>query len=68
MESEVRLHGLLRAGDTLETRAVVAENIEKNGHLIVTLDFAILANQTLAMSGKHWAIYEPRQVREKARG
>jgi acyl dehydratase len=67
IESAVRLHGLLRAGDTLETRAVVTENIEKNGHLIVTLAFAILANETLAMSGEHWAIYEPRQVREKAR-
>jgi acyl dehydratase len=67
VESEVRLHGLLRAGDTLETRAVVAENVEKNGHLIVALDFVILANEVLAMSGRHWAIYEPRQVREKTR-
>jgi acyl dehydratase len=66
LESSVRLHALLRDGDTLETRAIVAENVEKNGHLIVTLDFAILANTTLAMSGKHCAIYEPRQVREKA--
>jgi len=65
LESAVRLHSILRDGDTLETRAVVAENIEKNGHLIVTLDFAVLANTTLAMSGKHWAIYEPRQVRTR---
>jgi hypothetical protein len=62
-ESEVRLHGLLRDGDTLETRGVVAENYEKGGHLIVSFDFTIGAGERLVMSGRHWAIYEPRQVR-----
>lgn len=62
-ESDVRLHGLLRDGQTLETRARVAENFERKGHLTVALDFAVLADGKLAMSGRHWAIYEPRQVR-----
>jgi acyl dehydratase len=66
VESDIRLHGLLRHGETLETRAVVAENIEKNGHLIVAFDFAVLASDRLAMSGRHRAIYAPRQVREVA--
>lgn len=63
-ESDVRLHGLLRDGQQLETRARVAENFERKGHLTVSLDFAVLADGKLAMSGRHWAIYEPRQVRE----
>ena len=67
VESEIRLHGLLGDGETLETRAAVAENVEKNGHLIVTLDFLVLANDRLAMSGQHWAIYEPRQVRQASK-
>jgi len=62
-ESDVRLHGLIRHGDQLETRARVFENFERKGHLIVSLDFAILGGGRLAMSGRHWAIYEPRQVR-----
>jgi acyl dehydratase len=62
-ESDIRLHGLMQHGDTLETRARVAENFERKGHLTVSLDFAILASGKLAMSGRHWAIYEPRQVR-----
>ena len=64
LESDARLHGLIRDGEWLETRAVVAENIERNGHRIVTLDFTVSSRGRLAMSGRHWAIYEPRQVRE----
>jgi hypothetical protein len=66
LESDARLHGLIRDGEWLETRAVVTGNIEKNGHLIVTLDFTVSSRDRLAMSGRHWAIYEPRQVRETA--
>ncbi len=66
LESDVRLHGLIRDGEWLETRATVAENLEKNGHRIVTLDFTVSSRDRLAMSGRHWAIYEPRQVRERA--
>ena len=65
-ESAIRLHGLLHDGETLETRAMVAENFESKGHLIVKLDFTISTGPRLIMSGQHWAIYEPRQVREKA--
>jgi hypothetical protein len=65
-ESEIRLHGLLLDGDTLEARGVVAENFEKGGHRIVSFDFTISASEKLVMSGRHWAIYEPRQVREKS--
>lgn len=66
LESDARLHSLIRDGEWLETRASVAENIERNGHRIVTLDFTVSSRDRLAMSGRHWAIYEPRQVREKA--
>jgi acyl dehydratase len=67
VESAVRLHGLLTEGDQFQTRAIVAENEEKNGHLIVALDFTVHARDGLIMSGRHWAIYEPRQVREKGK-
>lgn len=63
-ESEVRLHALLNDGEELETRATVADNFEKGGHLIVALDFTISSGAKLVMSGRHWAIYEPRQVRQ----
>ena len=65
LESDVRLHGLIRDGEQLETRGLVVANEEKNGHLIVTLDFTVSSRERLAMSGRHWAIYEPRQVRER---
>jgi hypothetical protein len=66
LESDVRLHGLIRDGELMETRGEVVENLEKNGHRIVTLDFTVSSRERLAMSGRHWAIYEPRQVRERA--
>jgi hypothetical protein len=62
-ESDIRLHALLRDGQMLDTRARVAGNVDHKGHLIVSLDFAVLGDGKLAMSGRHWAIYEPRQVR-----
>lgn len=63
LESDVRLHGLIRDGELMETRGVVVENVERNGHRIVTLDFTISSRERPVMSGRHWAIYEPRQVR-----
>lgn len=63
-ESRIRLHDLLRDGEAVETRAVVHDNVEKGGHLIVSLDVTTSAHHRLVMSGRHWAIYEPRQVRE----
>ncbi len=65
VESDARLHGLVQDGDPFETRAEVRANEESKGHLIVTLAFTITARGKLAMSGKHVAIYEPRQVRER---
>ena len=66
VESRIRNHALLRDGEPAETRALVVENVESKGHLIVTLDFEIVSNARRIMSGRHWAIYEPRQVRERS--
>lgn len=63
VESRIRNHALLLDGEPVQTRAVIAENTESGGHLIVTLDFEIASGSKLVMSGRHWAIYEPRQVR-----
>lgn len=60
VESRIRNHALLRDGEPAETRAVVVENVESKGHLIVTLDFEIVSAARRIMSGRHWAIYEPR--------
>jgi hypothetical protein len=68
LESDVRLHGLLHGEETFETRAVVADNMEINGHLMVDLQFTISARSRLLMSGRHRAIYEPRQVRSASTG
>ena len=65
-ESRIRMHDLVRDGEAFETRGLVVENVEKGGHLIVAFDFTISAHHRLVMSGRHWAIYEPRQVRERA--
>lgn len=63
-ESDIRLHGLVTDGDTIDVRARVADNFERKGHLIVALNFAILVEDRPAMTGRHVAIYQPRQVRE----
>jgi hypothetical protein len=65
-ESRIRLHDLLRDGEAVETRAVVNDNVEKGGHLIVSLDITMAAHHRIIASGRHWAIYEPRQVRGTA--
>jgi hypothetical protein len=66
VESDVRLHGLIRDGDWLETRGVVVDNSDQKGHLIVTLDVTASCGDRVAMSCRHWAIYAPRQVRASA--
>ncbi|MFT3810960.1 MAG: hypothetical protein QM698_13655 [Micropepsaceae bacterium] len=66
VESRIRNHARLRDGEPAETRAIVVENVESKGHLIVTLDFEIVSGARRIMSGRHWAIYEPRQVRERS--
>ncbi len=64
VESDVRMHSLAVDGEVLDVRAVVSDNLNHKGHLIVTLSFAVLAgNERLVMTGAHRAIYEPRQVR-----
>ncbi|MEZ5937848.1 MAG: hypothetical protein R3C52_06465 [Hyphomonadaceae bacterium] len=63
-ESDIALHRLVRAGEEIDIRARVTDNVEHKGHLIVTLAIAALADGEPAMTGRHVAIYEPRQVRE----
>lgn len=62
-ESDIRLHSVLQDGEPFETRAVIVENIERKGHLVVVLDFAFSSGARLVMSGRHWAIWKPRQLR-----
>jgi hypothetical protein len=64
VESTLDLHGLLYDGEELEVRAVVANNSETKGHLIVELDVQMLTGQRRIATCRHWAIYEPRQVRQ----
>ncbi len=64
VESEINLNSLLRDGEAIETRAVVADNVEHKGHLMVVLDVQMLSGTRRVMSCRHWAIYEPRQVRQ----
>lgn len=64
VESAIDMHTLLVEGEELEVRAVVADNVETKGHLMVTLDVQMLAGERRVMTCRHLAIYEPRQVRE----
>jgi hypothetical protein len=64
VESAIDLHSLLHDGELLEVRAVVADNVETKGHLMVMLDVQMLCGERRIMSCRHWAIYEPRQVRQ----
>ena len=67
VESAIDMHGLLHDGEPLEVRAKVADNVDTKGHLMVVLDVQMLSEQRRIMSCRHWAIYEPRQVREASR-
>lgn len=64
VESDIHMHSLLHDGEELEVRAVVADNVETKGHLMVVLDVQMLSGKRFIMSCRHWAIYEPRQVRQ----
>jgi hypothetical protein len=66
VESAISLHSLLRDGELLEVRAVVLDNVETKGHLMVVLNVQMLSGKRHVMSCRHWAIYEPRQVRQAA--
>jgi hypothetical protein len=63
-ESDVRLHDMLEDGEPFETRAQVLDNFERGGHRIVVLEFSISSQGRAIMTGRHTAIYEPRQVRD----
>jgi hypothetical protein len=67
VESAIDMHSLLHDDDDLEVRAAVADNVDTKGHLMVILDVQMLTAGRLVMSCRHWAIYEPRQVREAHR-
>jgi hypothetical protein len=64
VESAIEMHSLLHDGEELEVRAVVADNVDTKGHLMVVLDVQMLSAERFIMSCRHWAIYEPRQVRQ----
>ena len=64
VESQISLHALLEDGEDLEVRAIVLDNAEVKGHLMVTLDVEMLTGDRPVMTCRHMAIYEPRQVRE----
>jgi len=60
--SDVVFHSPLMDGEAYETRGQITRNYEKNGHLIVDLDVAILSGDRPIMTGTHSAIYRPRQL------
>jgi hypothetical protein len=64
VESTIDMHSLLHDGEDLEVRAIVADNVDTKGHLMVVLDVQMLSTGRKVMSCRHWAIYEPRQVRD----
>lgn len=64
VESAIDMHSLLHDGEDLEVRAIVADNVDTKGHLMVVLDVQMLTAGRPVMSCRHWAIYEPRQVRD----
>lgn len=64
VESAIDMHSMLHDGEDLEVRAVVADNVDTKGHLMVVLDVQMLTAGRHVMSCRHWAIYEPRQVRD----
>ncbi|MEN8723503.1 MAG: hypothetical protein ABF335_11530 [Alphaproteobacteria bacterium] len=64
VESDVSFYSPLKDGEPFETRAVVTDNRDHKGHLMVDLDVVILSGDRPVMGGMHRAIYEPRQVRE----
>ena len=64
VESAIDMHALLHDGEDLEVRAIVADNVDTKGHLMVVLDVQMLSGDRHIMSCRHWAIYEPRQVRD----
>jgi hypothetical protein len=63
VESDFALHSALADGEPFEARAEVAAATEPRGHRMVELDVLILSGERPVVSGRHLAIYEPRQLR-----
>ena len=62
VSSELDLLGVVRDGETVDARAVVADEFERKGHRFVTLDVALLADERPVQRITHTAIYRPRRV------
>jgi acyl dehydratase len=63
VESRVRHLGVVTDGDSVSTRARVADHYERKGHRFVELDVLMLANETRpVLAGRHVAIYQPRRA------
>lgn len=60
VESSVQHLGVVRDGDDLSARAVVAAEWERKGHRFVTLDVLHLADDRPVARTSHTAIYRPR--------
>lgn len=62
VSSDVTHHSLVTDGDRLSTRAHVVSTDDRRGHRFVTIDVALFANDSRAVSMvRHTAIYEPRR-------
>lgn len=62
VESRVRFPRPVMIGQTVRTRARVAERYEHKGHRFVHLDVVALCDEGPAMWARHVAIYRPRHV------
>jgi acyl dehydratase len=60
--SDIRHHALVHDGADVSVRGRVAELFERKGHRFVELDVLWVADGGPVASGRHTAIYEPRQV------
>lgn len=61
--SDLRFLGVARQGETLTARARITANVERKGHLIVSLDALVLADGARPVARvAHDAIWQPRQV------
>jgi acyl dehydratase len=61
VESTAQHHGLVHDGDTVEARATVTREWERNGHRFVELDVGLFADGDVVARVTHVAIYRPRR-------
>lgn len=62
VESRTNLVRTVRVGQDVQTRARVFDVSERKGHRFVDLDVVVLADGQPAMTVRHVAIYQPREV------